>query len=83
VEGKARKIRDIPGPPALVGRAEGMGRVRKHDRALKQAVTDHVTDNTELYRQFFDNEAFRKWMSDAIFALTYRPAEKGFSGATG
>jgi type I restriction enzyme, R subunit len=28
-------------------------------------------DDTELFRQFSDNESFRRWLADTIFAETY------------
>jgi type I restriction enzyme, R subunit len=34
-----------------------------------------LKDDTELFKQFSDNESFRRWLSDAIFHATYdRPA---------
>ncbi len=29
-----------------------------------------VVDRTELFKQFSDNPAFKKWLSDSIFAVT-------------
>ncbi len=43
----------------------------EHDRALGRIVTEMVMDQTELYGQFNDNEPFRKWLADTIFAATY------------
>lgn len=31
-----------------------------------------LKDDTELFKQFSDNEGFRRWLSDAIFQATYR-----------
>ncbi len=28
-------------------------------------------DNTELFKQFSDNEGFRRWLTDTVFGLTY------------
>ena len=28
-------------------------------------------DDTELFKQFSDNPAFKKWLTDTIFAVTY------------
>jgi len=28
-------------------------------------------DRTELFKQFSDNQSFRRWLADSIFALTY------------
>jgi type I restriction enzyme, R subunit len=30
-----------------------------------------LKDDTELFRQFSDNDSFRRWLADAVFALTY------------
>lgn len=30
-----------------------------------------MKDNTELFKQFQDNESFRRWIADTIFDLTY------------
>jgi type I restriction enzyme, R subunit len=27
----------------------------------------------ELFKQFMDNESFRKWMTDTVFGLTFEP----------
>ena len=43
----------------------------EHDRALRQAMIDLLTDHTELYRQFSDDESFRHVLSEMIFAATY------------
>ena len=43
----------------------------EHDKALKRVITARMTDNTELFKQFMDNEGFRRWMTDAVFRLTY------------
>jgi type I restriction enzyme R subunit len=31
-------------------------------------------DDTELYKQFSDNDSFRRWLMDTVFALTYQEA---------
>ncbi len=30
-----------------------------------------MADDTELYKQYSDNESFRKWLADTVFMLTY------------
>jgi type I restriction enzyme R subunit len=47
----------------------------EHDRALLRVMTAVLKDDTELFKQFSDNEGFRRWLSDAIFALTYTEAK--------
>ena len=41
------------------------------DRALQTVVLNIMSDNMELYRQFYENEGFKKWLSDMVFDLTY------------
>jgi type I restriction enzyme, R subunit len=47
----------------------------EHDKALAQVMTGLLKDDTELFKQFSDNESFRRWLLDTVFALTYRPVE--------
>ena len=47
----------------------------EHDRALLRVMTGVMKDDTELFKQFVDNEGFKRWMSDTVFGLAYdRPA---------
>jgi len=48
----------------------------EHDKALARVVTAYVKDDTEFFKQFSDNESFRKWLSDSIFAVTYEDSGK-------
>lgn len=43
----------------------------EHDKALARVMTAVLKDDTELFKQFMDNESFRRWMTDTVFALTY------------
>ena len=43
----------------------------EHDKALGRVMTAVLKDDTELFKQFSDNESFRKWLTDTIFTLTY------------
>ena len=43
----------------------------EHDRALGRAMTVLLADQTELFKQFSDNESFRRWLSEMVFAATY------------
>ncbi len=43
----------------------------EHDRALARAMTAVLKDDTELYRQFMDNDGFKRWLTDTVFGLTY------------
>ena len=33
-------------------------------------MTALLQDDTELFKQFSDNESFRRWLTDTVFALT-------------
>jgi type I restriction enzyme R subunit len=50
----------------------------EHDRALGRVMNGVLQDDTELFRQFSENDSFRRWLSDAVFAVTYeaRPEEE-------
>ena len=43
----------------------------EHDRALARVMLALVSDDTELFKQFSDNEGFKRWLSDAVFRSTY------------
>jgi len=43
----------------------------EHDRALVRVMTAQLQDDTELFKQFSDNQSFRRWLTDTVFALTY------------
>ena len=43
----------------------------EHDKALGRVMTDILKDDTELFKQFMDNESFKRWLTDTVFSLTY------------
>lgn len=43
----------------------------EHDRALAKVMLSLVADDTELFKQFSDNDSFKRWLSDAVFRSTY------------
>ena len=47
----------------------------EHDKALEKAVLGLRADYTELFKQFTENESFRKWVADSVFRLTYTGAK--------
>ena len=49
----------------------------EHDRALVRVMTSLMKDDTQLFKQFMDNESFKRWMSDASFELAYRQPSGG------
>ena len=46
----------------------------EHDRALRRVMTGVLKDDTDLYRLFSDNESFRRWLEEKVFAMTYEAA---------
>ena len=49
----------------------------EHDKALGRVMTAVLKDDTELFKQFVDNEGFRRWLTDVVFGLTYETATAG------
>ena len=37
-------------------------------------MTAVLKDDTELFKQFMDNDSFRRWLADTVFGLTYQPS---------
>ncbi len=50
------------------------------ERALRDAVRNMISDNMELYKQFNDNQSFKKWLSDMVFNITYNTEGTPFTG---
>ena len=48
----------------------------EHDEALKRVMTAVLNDDMQLFKQFTDNESFRRWLTDNVFGLTYAPQAK-------
>ena len=46
----------------------------EHDQALLRVMTAVMRDDTELFKQFMDNDSFKRWMTDTVFDLAYEPA---------
>ena len=40
------------------------------DKALRRVMIGLLQDDTELYKQFTDNESFRRWLQETVFDLT-------------
>ena len=53
----------------------------EHDKALERAMTELLSDHTELFKQFSDNESFRRWLSEMVFAATYVGAAVSGTGS--
>ncbi len=48
----------------------------EHDRTLERLIRGLLADQTELYKQFYDNESFRQWLSAKLFEITYRSSDR-------
>ncbi len=42
-------------------------------------MTAIMKDDTQLFKQFQDNEGFKRWMTDTAYELVPRPVQKGDS----
>jgi type I restriction enzyme, R subunit len=47
----------------------------EHDKALASVIVGVMKDDTELFKQFSDNSAFRRWLADTVFSMTYETPE--------
>ena len=43
----------------------------EHDAALRRVMVSLLKDDTELFKQYSDNEGFKRWLADTVFGLTY------------
>lgn len=50
-------------------------------KALNRAVINLMSDNMEVFKQYNDNDSFKKWLSDMVFTLTYNTDGDVYSGS--
>ena len=43
----------------------------EHDKVLGRVIVNLVKDDTQLFKHFNDNEQFKRWLGETVFALTY------------
>jgi type I restriction enzyme R subunit len=43
-----------------------------HDQALGKVMQLLLRDDTQVYKQFMENESFRRWVGDMVYAITAR-----------
>ena len=48
----------------------------EHDTALRQVILGMFTDHQELFKRFQDDDQFRDWLSESVFAATYQPGSQ-------
>ena len=74
--------------PARVVQDTAYGNARKRpdrqnaqvelQRALRAAMNAVLQDDTQLFKEFTENDGFRRWMTESVFSLTYeRPPASG------
>jgi len=44
----------------------------EHDKALARVMLDLLKDDTEVYKQFVQNESFKRFVSDVVYGLAVR-----------
>lgn len=49
------------------------------ERALGRVIMNMMTDNIEIFKQYQDNDSFKKWLSDLVFDATYNIEGKEFN----
>ncbi|WP_338473340.1 type I restriction endonuclease (plasmid) [Niallia sp. XMNu-256] len=49
-------------------------------KAVNKAVFNLMTDNIEIFKQYNDNDSFKKWLSDMVFSVTYNTDGEIFTG---
>ena len=42
----------------------------EHDKALLRVMTSMMKDDSQLFKEFMDNDGFKRWMTDTVFDLT-------------
>ena len=43
----------------------------EHDRVLRRVMMGIMKDDTELFKQFMDNEDFKRWLGGVVFDVAY------------
>ena len=46
----------------------------EHDRALLRVMTSMMKDDNQLFKQFMDNDGFKRWLTDTVFGLASEQA---------
>ncbi len=44
-----------------------------HDQALGKVMQTLLKDDTQVYKQFVENESFRRFVTDMVFGMTQEP----------
>ena len=46
----------------------------EHGKALTRVMTSLIKDDAELFKQFMDNDSFKRWMTETVFGLACKQA---------
>ena len=46
----------------------------EHGRVLTRVMTALIKDDAELFKQFMDNDSFKRWMTETVFTLACKQA---------
>ncbi len=73
----AQRIRDDTAPKVAADQAYQNAKKNtpnaariEHDEALAKVMLTLLKDDTQVYKQFVENESFRRFVTDMVFALT-------------
>ena len=76
----ARRIRDDIAPqvaadPAYQNARENTPHTARlaHDKALANVMQHLLKDDTQVYKQFVENESFKRFVGDMVYAITTHP----------
>lgn len=42
----------------------------EHEKALLRVMASMMRDDNQLFKQFMDNDGFKRWMTNTVFELT-------------
>jgi type I restriction enzyme R subunit len=73
----ANRIKDDVAPKVAADRAYQNAKENtpntariEHDKALARVMLSLLKDDTEIYKQFVQNESFKRFVTDMVFNLT-------------
>lgn len=82
----ARRIRDDIAPQVAADAAYQNARRNtpnaariEHDRALGKVMLTLLKDDTQVYKQFVENESFRRFVTDMVFTITNEPIDSCYT----
>lgn len=55
----------------------------EHDKALTRVMLDLLKDDTEVYKQFVQNESFKRFVADMVFTMAAQRADNNGLSARG